>query len=72
MGDPGTELGKVRMKRQDLMAKDLSYASREGRQAGLELASADAALAAFRNASQVGLGDRDVSAIVEILNLSNP
>jgi 3-hydroxyisobutyrate dehydrogenase len=82
-GAPGSPLvGRVadRMHRQDydvhfrlgLMAKDLSYASQEGRQAGLELASADAALAAFRNASKMGLGDRDVSAIVEILRRSNP
>jgi 3-hydroxyisobutyrate dehydrogenase len=82
-GAPGSPLVRRiagRMQRQDydvhfrldLMAKDLSYASRESRQAGLELLSAGPALSAFRNASEKGLGDRDLSAIVEILRPSNP
>jgi 3-hydroxyisobutyrate dehydrogenase len=58
--------------RLDLMAKDLLYASREGRQAGLELLSAGPALSVFRNASDKGLGDRDLSAVVEVLRPSNP
>jgi 3-hydroxyisobutyrate dehydrogenase len=51
--------------RLDLMAKDLAYASQEAPRAGVELSTAVAALRRFEDAARRGLGDRDLSAVVE-------
>jgi 3-hydroxyisobutyrate dehydrogenase len=50
-----------------LMAKDLSYAIKEGRGLSVELATAAAALADFQRAVEAGLGDNDMSAVAEPL-----
>jgi 3-hydroxyisobutyrate dehydrogenase len=50
-----------------LMAKDLSYAIAEGRRHGLPIETAQAALGLFRGAVEKGLGEQDLSAVVESL-----
>jgi 3-hydroxyisobutyrate dehydrogenase len=50
-----------------LMAKDLGYAIREGAGKGLTLTTAAAALGIFQKAIAAGLGDKDMSAVVEPL-----
>jgi len=50
-----------------LMAKDLTYAGREGARLGVPLTTAAPALAAFERATAAGLGTHDVSAVVEPL-----
>lgn len=50
-----------------LMAKDLSYARTEAAEQGLNLATAAGALEIFRNAISAGLGEQDISAVVESL-----
>jgi len=81
-GAPGSPLVKVvaaRMSahdyevnfRLDLMAKDLAYASDVARRYALELQTAQAAIRRFRAASQAGLGDRDMAAVVEPLRAAS-
>ena len=53
--------------RVDLMAKDLAYASDVASRHGIPLHTAAAALRSFHAASTAGLGDRDISAVVEPL-----
>ena len=48
-----------------LMAKDLGYAISEGRGLSVELATAAAALGDFKGAIAAGLGEKDMSAVVE-------
>ena len=48
-----------------LMAKDLGYAIGEGRGHSVELATAAAALGDFKAAIAAGLGEKDMSAVVE-------
>jgi 3-hydroxyisobutyrate dehydrogenase len=48
-----------------LMAKDLEYAIQEGRGLSVELMTAASALEAFRGGIAAGLGEKDMSAIVE-------
>jgi 3-hydroxyisobutyrate dehydrogenase len=48
-----------------LMAKDLGYAIGEGRGLSVELATAAAALGDFKGAIAAGLGEKDMSAVVE-------
>lgn len=50
-----------------LMAKDLDYAERAFRDAGIDLATAAAARTRFETAAAQGLGDRDIAAIIEPL-----
>jgi 3-hydroxyisobutyrate dehydrogenase len=50
-----------------LMAKDLAYASGEGGQHTVEMATADAALGVFKRAIEAGYGERDLSAVIEPL-----
>lgn len=76
MGAPGSPLLKTiaaRMTAADftpnfflkLMAKDLGYAIGEGRELSVELATAVAALGDFKGAIAAGLGEKDMSAVVE-------
>lgn len=53
--------------RVDLMAKDLAYASDVAGRHGLSLHTAAAALRSFHTASASGLGNSDISAVVEPL-----
>jgi 3-hydroxyisobutyrate dehydrogenase len=48
-----------------LMAKDLAYAGAEGASRGVDMATAKAAIAVFQRAIEAGLGDQDLSAVVE-------
>lgn len=75
-GAPGSPLVKTlsaRMMKRDyqpnfflhLMAKDLRYAIQEGGLQSLDLTTAAAALRVFENAIADGLGEKDMSAIVE-------
>jgi 3-hydroxyisobutyrate dehydrogenase len=77
-GAPGSPLIKTlsaRMTKRDydpnfllrLMAKDLKYAAHEGEALGVEMRTAGAALAVFERAIAAGLGEKDLSAIVEPL-----
>ena len=77
-GAPGSPLIKTlsaRMTKRDydpnfllrLMAKDLTYASHEGEALDVEMRTAPAALAVFERAIAAGLGEKDLSAIVEPL-----
>lgn len=77
-GAPGSPLVKglsERMNQKDvetnfrveLMAKDLAYAIEEGRRLRIGLSTGVAALLRFEEAMQKGLGDRDMSAVVEPL-----
>jgi 3-hydroxyisobutyrate dehydrogenase len=80
-GAPGSPLVKTlsaRMTKADyepnfllrLMAKDLTYANTEGAQRGVQMSTAPAALAVFNRAIAAGLGERDLSAIVESLRIT--
>jgi 3-hydroxyisobutyrate dehydrogenase len=51
--------------RLDLMAKDLSYAAREAQRAGVELSTGRSALRHFETAIGNGLGQLDLSAVIE-------
>ena len=75
-GAPGSPLVKTvwaRMSGRDyapnflmgLMAKDLGYAIREGGKLAVELTTAAAALNHFQKAVLAGLGDKDMSAVIE-------
>jgi len=77
-GSPGSPLVKIVAQRMldrayepnfliPLMAKDLHYARQAFARAGIELASADAARAHFIDAERAGMGQKDISAIVELL-----
>jgi 3-hydroxyisobutyrate dehydrogenase len=77
-GAPGSPLVKAvgpRMANADyavnfnlaLMHKDLSYASAEAAREGVALTTADTARALFQKAIVAGHGDKDFSAIVEVL-----
>jgi 3-hydroxyisobutyrate dehydrogenase len=50
-----------------LMAKDLSYAMKEGERVGILLSTAQAALGAFERGTATGRGQQDFSAVVETL-----
>lgn len=50
-----------------LMAKDLGYALNEASQRGIELQTAESALAVFQHAIDKGYGEKDVSAVVKSL-----
>jgi 3-hydroxyisobutyrate dehydrogenase len=52
--------------RLELMAKDLTYAHSEAARAGVDLSLGAAALRRFEEAVGAGLGNRDLSAIVEV------
>ena len=76
-GAPGSPLVKVlaeRMNKQlpevnfrlELMAKDLAYARNEAKQVGVELLTGAAALQRFEAGVGKGLGDRDISALINI------
>jgi 3-hydroxyisobutyrate dehydrogenase len=75
-GAPGSPMVKTlaeRMRTQtydtnfrlDLMAKDLTYSIQEAHRDGIELFTATAALRRFDDAVRKGLGDRDLSAVIE-------
>ncbi|HEY1337229.1 MAG TPA: NAD(P)-dependent oxidoreductase, partial [Bryobacteraceae bacterium] len=75
-GAPGSPLVKALAERManrdydinfrlDLMAKDLAYAASEASSQGVELSTAAAALARFREAVQAGHGGKDLAAVVE-------
>lgn len=49
----------------DLMAKDLGYAIKEGGKLSVELITAAAALDQFRKGILAGLGEKDMSAVIE-------
>ena len=77
-GAPGSPLVKVvttRMLAGDftpnfmlkLMTKDLSYALKEGGARGVSPVTAAAALEVFQKAAAAGYGDKDMSAVVEVL-----
>ncbi len=77
-GTPGSPLMKLlapRMTGRDytpnfslkLMAKDLGYALAEGKKTSAELATTAAALSVFNQAIAAGHGDKDMSALVEVL-----
>lgn len=77
-GSPGSPIVKAvgpRMAASDftpnfllrLMAKDLAYASAEAKELGLELSTAATALAAFEAAKTAGLGEKDMSSVVEVI-----
>lgn len=81
-GAPGSPLVKLlsrRMKARDfspnfplkLMAKDLKYAIDAAASHSVPLATARAALHTMRQAIEVGLGDEDFSAVVELLRRTN-
>jgi len=78
LGAPGSPLVKTvaaRMMAPDytpnfflrLMAKDLAYAIKEGRDLSCELTTATTALEAFQTAIASGLGEKDIAAVVEPL-----
>lgn len=50
-----------------LMMKDLNYSGTEGRRVGVPMTTADAARQVFQNAVDAGLGEDDMSAVVEPL-----
>ena len=50
-----------------LMAKDLNYAIREGKNLSVELVTAAAALAAFQRGIAAGHGEKDIAAVIEPL-----
>lgn len=50
-----------------LMAKDLRYARAAAAQQGIELSTVEPALAMFDKADQQGQGERDMSAVVEVV-----
>ena len=50
-----------------LMAKDLSYATKEGEARGAPLVTAPAALTLLQHAIEAGHGERDMSAVIESL-----
>lgn len=50
-----------------LMAKDVSYALEEGRQRGMELATASAALDAFKQAIAQGFGEKDFTSVAQAI-----
>jgi len=50
-----------------LMAKDLRYAQAAAAQRAVELSMAEPAEAMFGKAQEQGLGERDMSAVVEVL-----
>ncbi len=52
--------------RLELMLKDIGYAVEEGALAGVTLRTAEAAREVYRLAVEAGLGDRDMSAVVEL------
>jgi 3-hydroxyisobutyrate dehydrogenase len=54
-----------------LMMKDLGYAFKEGKNHGLHLATAEAAHAVFQQALAAGLGDRDMSAVIELFRANS-
>jgi 3-hydroxyisobutyrate dehydrogenase len=77
-GAPGSPLVKLiapRMAAADytpnfllkLMTKDLGYALSEGEKLSSDLKTVEAALQVFRNAITAGHGDKDMSALVEVL-----
>jgi 3-hydroxyisobutyrate dehydrogenase len=77
-GAPGSPLVKIvsaRMTAPDytphfllrLMAKDLNYAMQAAREQSLDLGTARAALELFERGIEAGLGERDISAVVETL-----
>ncbi|TAL03009.1 MAG: NAD(P)-dependent oxidoreductase [Verrucomicrobia bacterium] len=77
-GTPGSTLMKLlapRMTARDytpnfslkLLTKDLGYALQEGEKHSVELATTAAALKVFQRAIAAGLGDQDMSAVVELL-----
>jgi 3-hydroxyisobutyrate dehydrogenase len=81
-GAPGSPLVKLLSKRMTarnfspnfllkLMAKDLKYAIDEAGAHSVPLATASAALQTMRMAMEAGLGDKDFSAVVELLRQSN-
>jgi 3-hydroxyisobutyrate dehydrogenase len=49
-----------------LMAKDLAYSLNEGRERGVELASAAAALETYKQSIASGNGDQDFSSVIEL------
>ena len=49
-----------------LMAKDLGYAEKEGKSHGIGMISAIAASEIYKKAMEMGLGDKDVSAVAEV------
>ncbi len=53
--------------RVSLMAKDIRYASAEGRLHGVPMTTAESTLKIFQGAIAAGLGDKDMSAVVEPL-----
>ena len=55
-----------------LMAKDLSYALKEGGARGVSPMTAAAALEVFQRAIDAGLGEQDMSAVVEPLRKKTP
>jgi 3-hydroxyisobutyrate dehydrogenase len=82
-GAPGSPLVKTivgRMNASDftpnfmlkLMAKDLSYAVKEGSARSLSPTTAKAALEVFQRAIDAGHGEKDMSAVVEPLRKKNP
>ena len=50
-----------------LMVKDLTYATKEASNSGLELQTAAAALERFRKAEQEGFGEDDFAAVTQAL-----
>jgi len=77
-GAPGSPLVKVLSKRMTsrdftpnfilkLMEKDLKYAMDEARTHALTLSTATAAFHVMRKADEAGLGDKDFSAVIELL-----
>ena len=77
-GAPGSPLVKALSERMshtayhtnfrlDLMAKDLRYSIQSAQGLGVELATGAAALQRFEEAGRRGFGDRDLSAVIEVL-----
>jgi 3-hydroxyisobutyrate dehydrogenase len=77
-GAPGSPLVKTLSKRMTasdftpnfvlkLMTKDLTYAIEEAKSHSMSLATATAAVDVMRNAIAAGLGDKDFSAVIELL-----
>jgi 3-hydroxyisobutyrate dehydrogenase len=77
-GAPGSPLVKALSKRMTvpdftpnfvlkLMMKDMKYAIEEGRSHSVALATGAAALGVMRRANEAGYGERDFSAVVEVL-----
>ncbi len=55
-----------------LMAKDLTYAIREGEKLSVELLTALAALTEFERGIAAGHGEKDIAALVELFRASRP